>query len=982
MTKHVLINTLLWLSLAATGWSQSPPVPLKAAIYSNITSASRLDGCYSGYPCIDNRSSSTRRNNYHAFRVFGTGTWSVTMKWADTNPTGFVSYGSTAVVTNASPSSAIGYGLDPASITRGWHDYIIFEITGTATIQNYFGTQSAWWSPSVAGIALPIPANQGGTGTQYQTIVYPEVYGAIPGNVTDSGAAFNLALAAAGALPNGAVWCQGSFNMGTTNLLIDTANGASIFSPSPSGCRLNWTSGATGYALTIGTTGQTTYLSRIDGVRIITASTTQDMVKLIRANQVKLWNMELEGPNNTTDSNDCITIDGLASDSLFTDVMNVNCNHVKRGLVVLSTGSGNNVTTWNSVSFKVNGQGPQAASVAGTVGVDFGASGNGDGFNFYGGNMENLEKGFTSSGGAGSSMHGVLIDGVRFENVTYGIDIEQFAFDVKAISNGALLTFSGAGRCSNGNVMLANSSALSTAPHVNCLTSTLNINPGLANTNRPQTAINMTIPTASSFPIERNGLDTSNRVVYMKNASGMPSIIGEISTLWTPINGAPATVLGPKVSSGTFTSLSAAASGTVTTSGTAVAWVSGTPFSTAWTSGHPITINAVVYYVSSVTNTTNLVLTGTAGAQVGVAYSANIGVASGTVSTVNASATASTVTKVTGNDFSTTDGAWAGATIVIAGVPYVISSVTSTTVMTVTGQTGTQTGVAWSVSPATTGASGSLCFMQWTTGGLKGLAYVGLTSTNTIAATTALSIVDGGYGFTGTAPTYAKFLKSNDMYPSPTASAAACFEPLPGSVTVATTLGNVGGHLVTNSSGTQGNTLYVGEGTDYNLVPTKNPSLSEITVGTLRGALYNPSNNQTLWPATGNNNLLWINTDGAAATGSWCFQPGNFSAGQGGGMCMYQQAHASKPGFVSVNMGSSVGKFQINNAGTGNGTAVHSWDVSGFSTSTGVAFASLGTPAVGTTIWCTDCTIATPCSGAGSGAWAFRVAGATWKCPF
>lgn len=49
-------------------------------------------------------------------------------------------------------------------------------------------------------------------------------------------------------------------------------------------------------------------------------------------------------------------------------------------------------------------------------------------------------------------------------------------------------------------------------------------------------------------------------------------------------------------------------------------------------------------------------------------------------------------------------------------------------------------------------------------------------------------------------------------------------------------------------------------------------------------------------------------------------------------------------------------------------------------TSTGTAFASLGTPPSGTIVWCPDCNVASPCTGGGGGAWAFR--SGTWKCPF
>jgi len=50
--------------------------------------------------------------------------------------------------------------------------------------------------------------------------------------------------------------------------------------------------------------------------------------------------------------------------------------------------------------------------------------------------------------------------------------------------------------------------------------------------------------------------------------------------------------------------------------------------------------------------------------------------------------------------------------------------------------------------------------------------------------------------------------------------------------------------------------------------------------------------------------------------------------------------------------------------------------------SEGVAFANLGTPPnAGVWVWCTNCTVASPCSGSGGGAFAFYN-GSAWNCPF
>src|ERR1017187_4761820 len=68
-----------------------------------------------------------------------------------------------------------------------------------------------------------------------------------------------------------------------------------------------------------------------------------------------------------------------------------------------------------------------------------------------------------------------------------------------------------------------------------------------------------------------------------------------------------------------FTQFTAPA-GTLTTAATAVTWVSGTKFDASWVGG-TITINAVAYTISSVTSSTALVLSATAGIQTGVAFS-------------------------------------------------------------------------------------------------------------------------------------------------------------------------------------------------------------------------------------------------------------------------------------------------------------------------------------------------------------------------
>lgn len=70
----------------------------------------------------------------------------------------------------------------------------------------------------------------------------------------------------------------------------------------------------------------------------------------------------------------------------------------------------------------------------------------------------------------------------------------------------------------------------------------------------------------------------------------------------------------------------------------------------------------------------------------------------------------------------------------------------------------------------------------------------------------------------------------------------------------------------------------------------------------------------------------------------------------------------------------SAGIVRVTNASTGYGQL----EAGKFSLNA-VAFADLGTPANGTLVYCSDCTIANPCAGSGTGALAKRLNG-VWVC--
>lgn len=90
-------------------------------------------------------------------------------------------------------------------------------------------------------------------------------------------------------------------------------------------------------------------------------------------------------------------------------------------------------------------------------------------------------------------------------------------------------------------------------------------------------------------------------------------------------------------------------------------------------------------------------------------------------------------------------------------------------------------------------------------------------------------------------------------------------------------------------------------------------------------------------------------------------------------------------GYVQLNpwTGSTNSASMCSGTNSTNGNCVA---VSGNGTTTVVSypessFANLPSPLTATMVYCTNCTVATPCTGSGSGAWAFAN-GTQWKCPF
>lgn len=115
---------------------------------------------------------------------------------------------------------------------------------------------------------------------------------------------------------------------------------------------------------------------------------------------------------------------------------------------------------------------------------------------------------------------------------------------------------------------------------------------------------------------------------------------------------------------------------------------------------------------------------------------------------------------------------------------------------------------------------------------------------------------------------------------------------------------------------------------------------------------------------------LAVSSSGATSMG-WNGENGNTHIFQG-----YSVMFGSS-GLTAPDVGltrPSAGAIRVTNASTGYGQLQ-----AGGMVLNATAFASLGTPSDGTFLYCSDCTIANPCAGSGTGAFAKRLNGA-WVC--
>ena len=169
-----LYFAVLLLAMSNIGHSQAQQSSLLVTRIYGVTS-SWVGECAQGV--LDNRSTTSRRLNYHAIYATGSGSWTADIQYSDVACTGpFTSFGSGSQISQVS-GVPIGSGF-------GYHPYIKIVVTGAATV-TYSGEKDFFIGSAGGGggggVTFPITVSQGGTNA-----------------TTASGARTNLGAAASG----------------------------------------------------------------------------------------------------------------------------------------------------------------------------------------------------------------------------------------------------------------------------------------------------------------------------------------------------------------------------------------------------------------------------------------------------------------------------------------------------------------------------------------------------------------------------------------------------------------------------------------------------------------------------------------------------------------------------------------------------------------------------------------------------------------
>ena len=115
--RTIGVKLILFLVLVVSGFAQQP-VPLQYTGINNITTAT----------AIDNRSETTRRNDYHGFCVTPfSSVYTVQLQYSDNGSSGpWTNFSDTASLVQNGASSCYGYAT-------GYHPWLRFQITGSVS---------------------------------------------------------------------------------------------------------------------------------------------------------------------------------------------------------------------------------------------------------------------------------------------------------------------------------------------------------------------------------------------------------------------------------------------------------------------------------------------------------------------------------------------------------------------------------------------------------------------------------------------------------------------------------------------------------------------------------------------------------------------------------------------------------------------------------------------------------------------------------
>ena len=329
----------------------------------------------------------------------GPQTWNSNAFSGITAPVNLVCQGTTFTV----PSSLI----IPSNVNLIAGQGCVFSVTSgsTLTIAGSIDAPPVQIFAGLGTIAFDGPRIQQG---------YPQWWGAAGNGSTDDHIAIQASMDAI-ALAHGILvfpFAPNGYSIGTTGLT--ELNELTLRFPDNYDNSNQLLYNGTGWALTLGNASANTNGWMVDGLRLLLQNNGANGVLFQLTHHWVIRNSYIQGQTNISGAatNVCLADDGGTIDSFQGNIQNVRCNHVYKGFTPLSTGGTNTAVGIRLDNFYVYGD-----SLSGSKGIDFGASGNGDGYTLTGGDFEALDYGVYSNGGSGHGGHRMQVFGCRFEAI-------------------------------------------------------------------------------------------------------------------------------------------------------------------------------------------------------------------------------------------------------------------------------------------------------------------------------------------------------------------------------------------------------------------------------------------------------------------------------------------------------------------------------------------------------------------------------------